>query len=397
MAKWILVLVGWLYATLSYADLGPISVNSYLGQKLNATIQIRNLAADTDYSKLEIGLASGDKFKRYGLTFSPELGYLLFKVSQRNRYYYLQINSSRAINSPLLSFLLHYQHDKNDYYRQYTILLDPIDPAQPVTIAAASIRVDPVVIQAQNVWQVSAKSAEPTALVQSRNSANMVENVRPESVEPTLVDLKSSLAAAKLILLESESPSPSVATKIAAAQFSLTGVRAKLVSHNSWMIVVILSGVLLILIWQKRVSLKFIARRRSSGLSKKSTASIGDSQAFGAPPAADGAGLAGIEVAGTDASIGYLDSAEIKLSDALNSDEDLILSLEQILALDNSRNDIRFKLFELYLRAKQITRARVIYRQLASHLANDDKLWLNLQEVCHKYNFRLLVEFELDG
>ncbi len=84
---------------------------------------------------------------------------------------------------------------------------------------------------------------------------------------------------------------------------------------------------------------------------------------------------------------GKLASSSVKLIHEVNIDEELIATLEQILAFDSSRDDIRFKLFELYLVAKQFTRAQASYLKLDSHLDRDDKLRLNLQEVCSKYAF----------
>lgn len=126
MRKLLLALAGATLSFYSFADLGEIKVNSYLSQPLNATIPITGVS-ETSLSELSIGLASNTKFKNNGISFNPELGSLQFKIMNLKSSPYLQITSTRAISSPVLNILLHYQQNTDDFYRQYTLLLDPID------------------------------------------------------------------------------------------------------------------------------------------------------------------------------------------------------------------------------------------------------------------------------
>ena len=114
-------------ATASYADLGDIKVKSYLSQRFDAAIPLTNMSKDVDYNNLHFGLASGSKFKEYGIDFNPELGSFNFKIVTSSANPYVIITSSKPINSPVLNFLLHYKINKDDFYRQYTVLLDPVD------------------------------------------------------------------------------------------------------------------------------------------------------------------------------------------------------------------------------------------------------------------------------
>lgn len=126
MRKLLLALAGATLSFYSFADLGEIKVNSYLSQPLNATIPITGVS-ETSLSELSIGLASNTKFKNNGISFNPELGSLQFKIMKLKSSPYLQITSTRAISSPVLNILLHYQQNTDDFYRQYTLLLDPIE------------------------------------------------------------------------------------------------------------------------------------------------------------------------------------------------------------------------------------------------------------------------------
>lgn len=125
MRKISLVIAGLVASYNCFADLGQISVKSYLDQPLYATIPVYNVAGG-DYANLSINLASGDKFKNYGIAYDSNLGFLQFKVINQGSSHYLQITSSRSIDTPVLNLLLHYQENNNDFYRQYTILLNPI-------------------------------------------------------------------------------------------------------------------------------------------------------------------------------------------------------------------------------------------------------------------------------
>lgn len=126
MRKLLLALSGAMLSFYSFADLGEIKVNSYLSQPLNATIPITGIS-EASLSELAIGLASSAKFKNNGINFSPELGSLQFKIVNSKGAPFLQITSNRAISSPVLKMLLHYQQNNDDFYRQYTLLLDPIE------------------------------------------------------------------------------------------------------------------------------------------------------------------------------------------------------------------------------------------------------------------------------
>jgi len=126
MRKLLLALTGAMLSFYGFADLGEIKVNSYLSQPLNATIPITGIS-EAGLSELAIGLASSAKFKNNGISFSPELGSLQFKIINSKSAPYLQITSSRALSAPVLKILLHYKQNNDDFYRQYTLLLDPIE------------------------------------------------------------------------------------------------------------------------------------------------------------------------------------------------------------------------------------------------------------------------------
>lgn len=146
MRKLPLILAGLLASSSCFAELGQINIKSYLNQPLYATIPVYNVAGG-DYANLSINLATSDKYKSYGVGYDSELGLLLFKVINQGSAHYLQITSTKSITSPVLNVLLHYQENNNDFYRQYTVLLNPISLAGNTTSAVvngAAVKGNPI-------------------------------------------------------------------------------------------------------------------------------------------------------------------------------------------------------------------------------------------------------------
>lgn len=113
-----------LICPLSYADLGHIYVDSYLQQNLVAKISINNT-----YDEIPvIAIASREQFKKLGIEYNNDIGLLSSKLLKLdNNNYELYITSIKPINTPIFNILLHYQINNNDKYKQYNILLDPIN------------------------------------------------------------------------------------------------------------------------------------------------------------------------------------------------------------------------------------------------------------------------------
>lgn len=124
MHKNLFIIILFFICPLSYADLGQIYVTSYLQQKLHAKIVV-----STTYDDIPIiTIASAEQFKKLDIDYSSDIGLLCSKlIKSYNGTYELHITSLKPINSPIINILLHYQIGTNDMYKQYTILLDPIN------------------------------------------------------------------------------------------------------------------------------------------------------------------------------------------------------------------------------------------------------------------------------
>jgi hypothetical protein len=80
-------------------------------------------------------------------------------------------------------------------------------------------------------------------------------------------------------------------------------------------------------------------------------------------------------------------TAAVESVSSMLLDDELVNTLEQILTFDDGRDDIRLKLFELYLSAKNITKADTFYDSLNRNLDSDDPVRKTLAEICTRYNY----------
>lgn len=174
MRKILFALAGSLFIATSYADLGAIAVSSFLNQRLNATIPINGFGSKVDYNNFAVDLADKEKFQQSGITFNPELASLNFTVVKTNRGNIIKLSSSRPIKSPILSFVLHYKVNNNDFYRQYTILLDPLEYSadNPGVINSEPNKANRVII-ARNDNTSYHPSVKPIPLVKYKSSTKI--------------------------------------------------------------------------------------------------------------------------------------------------------------------------------------------------------------------------------
>jgi pilus assembly protein FimV len=105
--------------------LGRITVQSALGEPLNAEIDIPEINAD-EVASLKTVVASPDAFKAAGLEFNPALADLKITLEKRpDGRYFLRLKSPRAVNDPFIDLLLDSSWSSGRVVRDYTMLFDP--------------------------------------------------------------------------------------------------------------------------------------------------------------------------------------------------------------------------------------------------------------------------------
>ena len=123
------------------AGLGKLTVNSALGQVLNAEIDLVSLQPG-EADEISARIAAPEAFRDARIEYSPSLRLFRFSVEKRpNGQPYLKVTSIAPINEPFVDALVEVTWPAGRLQREYPILLDPPGYAQarvaPPTVAAA--------------------------------------------------------------------------------------------------------------------------------------------------------------------------------------------------------------------------------------------------------------------
>jgi FimV-like protein len=124
--------------TVRALGLGDIRVDSALNEPLSAQIDIVG-ATREELAALTASVANREIFQRYGADRPSFLSTATFKVgidSQGRAV--LNVRSAEAFTDPLVSFLVEIRWGKNEFVREYSLLLDPPNYKFPRTSAEAA-------------------------------------------------------------------------------------------------------------------------------------------------------------------------------------------------------------------------------------------------------------------
>ncbi|MEO5882204.1 MAG: pilus assembly protein FimV, partial [Caldimonas sp.] len=106
------------------AGLGRLSVNSALGQPLQAEIEVTSVTPE-EAATLSARLASPDAFRAAGLQFSNALAGLRMAVQERGGRHFIRVSSSNPMNEPFIDLMVELNWASGKFVREYTFLLDP--------------------------------------------------------------------------------------------------------------------------------------------------------------------------------------------------------------------------------------------------------------------------------
>ena len=122
------------------AGLGKLTINSALGQILNAEIDLVSLQPG-ESDVLSARVASPEAFRDARIEYSSSLRLLRFSVEKRpNGQPYLKVTSVGPINEPFVDALIEVTWPAGRIQREYPILLDPpgYSQARPPSVGAAA-------------------------------------------------------------------------------------------------------------------------------------------------------------------------------------------------------------------------------------------------------------------
>src|SRR5688572_865518 len=122
------------------AGLGKLTVNSALGQPLNAEIDLVSLQPG-ELESIQARVAPPEAFRDARIEYTGSLRLLRFSVDKRqNGQPYLKVTSVAPINEPFVDALIEVTWPAGRIQREYPILLDPPGYAQraaPPSVSAA--------------------------------------------------------------------------------------------------------------------------------------------------------------------------------------------------------------------------------------------------------------------
>ena len=158
-------------------SLGRITVQSALGEPLQAEIEISDINAD-EAASLKVQPASSANFKSAGLDYNPVLTGLRMSLQKRpDGRSYLRLSSDRLVQEPFVDLILDAAWQSGRLVRNYTMLFDPpgMRPApvlvQPSPAPVSTPRAAPVPVAEPRVVQAPRPVAQATAPVTRQPAA----------------------------------------------------------------------------------------------------------------------------------------------------------------------------------------------------------------------------------
>jgi pilus assembly protein FimV len=167
------------------AGLGRLTINSTLGQPLNAEIEIVSLQPG-EFEALTARVASVEAYQAARIEYQSVLRQLRFTIDRRaGGQPVLRITSSVPVNEPFVDLLVDMTWPTGRLQREYPILLDPPGFAEarvqpPQTSAAAT----PAIVTPIAPPQVSQQPATPIASVQSPPARPVTTSVPSDTYGP---------------------------------------------------------------------------------------------------------------------------------------------------------------------------------------------------------------------
>lgn len=218
-----LVFAAALATTAAAAELGDISVRSYIGQQLAADIELVSLTPD-DINGLQVRLAQQNVYQGANITMHPALAGVHMSVVRRDQRQFLHLTTLQAIEDDHLFLFLELSANGHHDVREATLWLQPdphpAPPAAPLPVATAPSDAALAVARARaNRPAPAARAAAPTAApVPAAVPAPVAAAARAaEAVPQTVATEAKHEAPAVAAVVRKESGAPVAPKELAAA------------------------------------------------------------------------------------------------------------------------------------------------------------------------------------
>jgi pilus assembly protein FimV len=171
------------------AGLGRLTVQSSLGQPLNAEIDLVAVRGD-EASTLAVRLASPDAYQQANLQYNAGVTGIKLSIERRpNGQSYIKVTGSRPMNEPFVDLLIELSWSGGRIVREYTALLDPPGYGQQAQALAA-----PAVTPAAPASKpIAAAPAAPAPAAAPAASAPGAQEYGPVAKGETLGKIAASL------------------------------------------------------------------------------------------------------------------------------------------------------------------------------------------------------------
>ena len=185
------------------AALGEISVQSAIGQRLSAEIEIVGLSKN-DADTISLRLAPPEAYKEAGLDYSSLLRSLRFNIEKKSERYIVRLSSEEVVNDPFITILFQIDTDGNRTIRQYALLLDPPAVDQQVAVTEPQTAVVPdleaAVVPANTATDVTTTTT-PTQAAPSAEVAATHTVSKGETLHGIATQLKPSDTKLEQVLI----------------------------------------------------------------------------------------------------------------------------------------------------------------------------------------------------
>ncbi len=151
------------------AVLGDVRVRSYLGQKLDAEIEISSLTA-SESEALLVRIPAADAFAAAGIDMTALVRSLRVTIEKRGEQTFVRLNSNQTIAEPFLMVLVELNASGTRTLRQYALLIDPAPLDRPQQAG----NVEPAIAEPADARAPSTAgnaAAAPPAASSSNNAA----------------------------------------------------------------------------------------------------------------------------------------------------------------------------------------------------------------------------------
>ncbi|SEQ77074.1 pilus assembly protein FimV [Nitrosomonas sp. Nm51] len=182
-----LLLIGFVFSLTAHAaGLGKLTINSSLGQPLNAEIDLVTVSED-EVSSLNAEIASREAFVQAGIRYEPFFS--TFKISIESRVNgepYVKIISPQSVNEPFLNMLVELSWASGRLLREYTVLLDPADvtPSEPVAPVVPMFQERTETVVEAETAPVDQAAAQTTPLAAADEPVTQMRQPVPTSPRP---------------------------------------------------------------------------------------------------------------------------------------------------------------------------------------------------------------------